>query len=141
MSAADVMRSVSQAWKREDYGWLRELLHPDGTWFLLDDNPRFIVGREAFVEAIERAQRETVLDFSNDAYEPLGETVLLGSCEIRTPFPGGRGGFSTGHYFFLLEVRDGLFARSESFASEQAAREAFARGWGRDAPAPLPPEP
>ena len=129
--AAEVMRNVSVTWKIGDYETLRGLLHPDGMWFLVDDNPRFIVGVEEFIDAIARARHETVFDFSNDVYEPLSETILLGSCQIRTPLPGGRGGHILGRYHLLLEVRDGLFSRSESFPNEEAARAAFAVGWGR----------
>jgi len=125
------MRQVSAAWKQRQYASLRELLHPDGMWFLVDDNPRFIVGRDEFVEAIARAQHETVFDFSNDKYEPLSETILLGAAHIRTPLPDGQHGHRLGRYHFLLEVRDGLFYRSECFPTEAAARAAFATGWGR----------
>jgi hypothetical protein len=92
------MRRVSAAWKARQYASLRELLHPDGTWFLVDDNPRFIVGRDEFVEAIARAQHETVSDFSNDKYEPLSETILLGAAHIRTPLPDGQHGHRLGRY-------------------------------------------
>jgi ketosteroid isomerase-like protein len=136
MTSADVMRDVSAAWKGRDYRMLRDLLHPDGVWFLPDgmqllvgDRPRFILGLEELIEAIARAN--TSLDFGDDVYEPLSDAVVLGSCHIRTPLPGRhRGHRDLGRYVFLLEVRDRLFFRSESFSSEDAAREAFGRGWG-----------
>src|SRR5689334_2529174 len=102
------MRRASAAWKQRHYALMRNLLHPDGMWFVVDDNPRFIVGRDEFVDAIARAQQGTVFDFSNDVYEPLSETILLGAAHIRTPLPDGQHGYRLGRYHFLLEVRDGL---------------------------------
>jgi ketosteroid isomerase-like protein len=127
--AAEVMRSVSGAWRSRDYEALRALLHPQGIWFLVDDHPRFIVGVDQFIEAIATAQQNTVFDFSNDVYEELAEGILLGHCQIRRPIPSPGHGHTVGRYYFLLEVRDGLFARSESFPTEDVAREAFAKGW------------
>jgi ketosteroid isomerase-like protein len=123
------MRQVSITWKRGDYRALRKLLHPEGMWFLVDADPRFILGVSEFIDAIALAQRETVFDFSNDLYEELAEGVLLSQCQIRRPLRGSEHGHTLGRYFFLLEVRDGLFARSESFPTEVAARDAFEAGW------------
>ena len=136
MTSAEVMRGVSAAWKGGDYRTLRDLLHPDGVWFLpdgmrvlVDDRPRFILGLEELTEALARADAN--LDFGDVVYEPLSEAVVLGSCHIRTPLPGRHGGHhDLGRYIFLLEVRERLFFRSESFPSEDAARQAFGRGWG-----------
>jgi hypothetical protein len=45
-------------------------------------------------------------------------------------------GHTLGRYYLLLEVRDGLFYRSESFPSEAAARAAAAAGWASGVESP-----
>ena len=125
------MERVSAAWVAGDYEALRELLHPEGVWFLVSASSRMYFDPDEFVDAIRDAREHTVYEFNPMTHDPLGARVLLGSCFIRTPIPAAGVGHNMSRYTFLLEVRDGLFFRSETFASEQEARSAFLRGWGR----------
>jgi len=128
-AALSVMESAGAAWASGDLDALHRLLHPDGTWAFVDAKPRMIKGPERLLEAIRELQHDGLYQVINVTHEPLSEHVVLGKCQVRTSFRD-RGGHRVARYVLLLEVRDGLFYRSESFPNESAARAAFADGWG-----------
>jgi ketosteroid isomerase-like protein len=123
------MERVGAAWSSGDLDALRALLHPDGSWAFVDARPRVIQDTDRLLDAIRELQSDGLYQVSNITHQSLSEHVLLGTCQVRTSIRG-RGGHSLAPYFLLLEVRDGLFYRSESFPNESSARAAFARGWG-----------
>jgi ketosteroid isomerase-like protein len=130
------MSGVSRAWELGDLRSLRKLLHPDGVWMFVGAEPRAISDPDELIEAIREEQETTAYNLSPHTNHELSENVVLATGFIRTALPNGRG-HRMSHYAFLTEVRDGLFHRSEVFASEEEAREAFWAGWESTANVPL----
>jgi ketosteroid isomerase-like protein len=122
------MERVGAAWAGGHLDLLRPLLHPEGTWAFVDDRPRVINDPDELVEAIRELQRDPLYRVSNVRHTPLTDQIVLGTCQVRTAMRNSRGHRSA-RYHLLLEVRDGLFYRSESFPSEAAARAAAEAGW------------
>ena len=123
-----LMERVGAAWAGGDLGVLRSLLHPAGTWAFVDDSPRVIHDPDELIEASRKVQRDPIYQVSNIRHMRLTDRVLLGSCQVRTAMRRSRG-HRVARYFLLLEVRDGLFYRSESFANEDVARATAEQGW------------
>jgi hypothetical protein len=128
VSAIHVMSGVSRAWELGDLRSLRKLLHPEGAWFFVGAEPRAISDPEELIEAIRDEEATTAYNMSPITNHELSENVVLATGFIRTALPDGRG-HRMSHYAFLTEVRNELFYRSELFASEEEAREAFRAGW------------
>ena len=124
-----MMDEAGAAWANGDLDVLRARLHPEGTWAFVDDRPRVINDPDRLIDAIREIQQDGLYQLSSIRHTPLSDRVVLGTCQVRTSIRG-RGGHNVRHYYLLLEVRDGLFYRSESFPSENGARAAFERGWG-----------
>jgi len=129
--ALNLMERVGAAWAAGDLELLRSLLHPEGSWMFIDVAPRLIQDRDELIRAIRGAQDDARYRLGPITHKPLDGRVVLGSCQVRTTLSGGKG-HRIARYVFLLEVRDGLFYRSEVFPGEDAARAAFARGWGSE---------
>lgn len=126
--AFKLMEKVGAAWAGGDLQGLRVLLYPAGSWAFVDDGPRVINDPDELVDAIRELRRDPIYQVSKITHTPLTDRIVLGSCQVRTAMRNSRG-HMVARYFLLLEVRDGLFYRSESFPSEDAARAAFERGW------------
>lgn len=133
--AFNFMERVGAAWAGRDLDVLRPLLHPAGSWAFVDDRPRVITDPDELVEAIRELQQDPLYQVSNVRHTPLTDRIVLGSCQVRTAMRNSRG-HTVAQYFLLLEVRDGLFYRSESFPSEVAARAAVDAGWASEVAAP-----
>lgn len=122
----EVMRAVTRAWQAGDADHLRALLHPAGEWTFTCDGDELFSDPDAFVDAIRRAQTETIYRMEDTSLTPLGDTVVLGAAFVRRPYAGGH---AVDRHHWLCEVRDGLFFRSTAFRHEQHALAAFADGW------------
>jgi hypothetical protein len=122
------MERVGAAWAAGNLRVLRPLLHPEGSWAFVDDSPRVINDPDELVDAIRELRRDPIYQVSNVRHTPLTDQILLGTCQVRTAMRNSRG-HRLARYYLLLEVRDGLFYRSESFPSEAAARAAAEAGW------------
>jgi ketosteroid isomerase-like protein len=129
--AVNLMERVGAAWAAGDLVLLRSLLHPGGSWMFIDIDPRLIQDRDELIRAIRDAQDDAMYRLGPITHKPLDGRVVLGSCQVRTTLRGGAG-HRIARYVFLLEIRDGVFYRSEIFPGEDAARAAFARGWASE---------
>jgi len=118
------MEWLSLAWERGEYATVRALLHPEGSWAFVTTETRTFTDPDEFVNAIRYAQENTSYKLFTVSHELLSDSLLLASAYVRTPATAGAG-HNLGRHFFLVEVRDDLFYRSEHFTSEDAVRAAF----------------
>lgn len=82
-------------------------------------------GADAMVEALRHAYADTMYELGDPVLTDLRDDVVLASAYLRRSEPAG--GHSARHAIWLCLVQDGLFVRSSSFATEEAARAAFAQ--------------
>jgi hypothetical protein len=124
LTAIQTMERLSVAWERGEYGNVRALLHPNGSWALVSTETRTFTDPDEFVEAVRRAHEETGYNLFTVSHEQLADSVLLARADVRAPAREGHG-YDLARHFFLVEVRDGLFYSSEHFPGEEEARAAL----------------
>jgi hypothetical protein len=126
-SALDVISAMADAWRGQNYDRLATLLHPEGAWEFVGGGGVVITDPKQLIDAIRAANRDTAYHLGEFTFEQLGDTTVLACTSARLQH--GRQGHSHRPVFFLCEVRDDRFYRSQAFSSAEAARTAFSSGW------------